>query len=66
MGTHRWLPWYPDTCVWLDNNQPAGWDVVTSLSLSLSGLDVGPSAQQQKRGATDQDQPSLAGVQPAG
>ena len=29
-----WLPWYPETCMWLDNNQPAGWDVV-NLSLSL-------------------------------
>ena len=28
----------PDTCVWLDNNQPAGWDVVISLSLSQPQL----------------------------
>ena len=30
------LPGYLDTCVLLDNNQPAGWDMVISLSLSLS------------------------------
>ena len=33
-----WIPWYPDTCMWLDNNQPAGWDVVISVSLSLRPL----------------------------
>ena len=31
-----WLPRYLGTCVLLDNNQPAGWDAVISLSLSLS------------------------------
>ena len=48
----RWLPRYLDTCVWLDNNQPAGWDGVISLSLSLS-LSL---AQCREAGAARADQ----------
>ena len=31
----KWLCLWTSACVWVDNNQPAGWDVVISLSLSL-------------------------------
>ena len=44
ISAFAWLPWYPDTRVWLDNNQPAGWDAVLSLCVSLSlSLSLSPS-----------------------
>ena len=49
LSAFAWLPWYPDTCVWLDNNQPAGWDVVISLSLSLPSAEDAGAAQPVAR-----------------